>query len=122
MKLKSCGCKSEGTERSVVLGCDRLNGMSCVCEAAHGSQISSAIQKKKKEEEDMGTCGPKLLMGARRPGAVGSVWKLNPTLIRCSAFTWSPKLEKPLTFKDKNIPKNKPKKRDLRTLLKILGF
>lgn len=76
---------------------------------AHGSQISSAKQKKK-EEEDVGTCGPKLLMGARRPGAVGSVLKLNPTLIRCSAFTWSPKLEKPLTFMDKgkNIPKKKP--------------
>lgn len=69
---------------------------------AHGSQISSAKQKKEEEEvEDMGTCAPALLMGARRPGAVGSVLKLNPTLIHCSAFTWSPKLEKPLTFMDK---------------------
>lgn len=66
---------------------------------AHVSQISSA-KREEEEEEDVGTCGPKLLMGARRPGAVGSVLKLNPTLIRCSAFTWSPKLETPLTFKD----------------------
>lgn len=78
---------------------------------AHGSQISSAQQKKKEEkEEDVGTCGPKLLMGARRPGAVGSVLKLNPALIRCSAFTWSPKLEKPLTFMDKEKKHSKKKK------------
>lgn len=66
-----------------------------VYEVAHGSQISSAKQKRRKkkeeEEEDVGTCGLTLLMGARRPGAVGSVVKLNPTLMRCSAFTWNPK-------------------------------
>lgn len=90
---------------------------------AHGSQISSAKQKKKEEEEDVGTCGPKLLMGARRPGAVGSVLKLNPTLIRCSAFTWSPKLEKPLTFMDKEKKHSKKKKKhDSRILLKFLGL
>lgn len=91
---------------------------------AHGSQISSAKQKKEEgEEEDVGTCGPELLMGARRPGAVGSILKLNPTLIRCSAFTWSPKLEKPLTFIDiKNIPKKKKKNPDSGSLLKFLGL
>lgn len=84
----------------MVLGCEPL-----VLKMANGSQIRSA--KQKKVEEEVGTCGPKLLMGARRPGAVGSVWKLNPTLIRCSAFTWSPKLEKPPTFMDKRHSKKK---------------
>lgn len=77
-----------------------------MCKVAHSSQISSA--KQKKEEEDVGTCGLGG-MGARRPGAVGSVLKLNATLIHCSAFTWSPKLERPLMFMylKKTFPKKK---------------
>lgn len=102
----------------MVWGCNRLNGMSrFVYKLAHGWQIRSA--KQKKEEEDMGTCGPKLLMGARRHGAVGSILKLNPTLMHCSAFTWSPKLEEPLAFMDK---KTFQKRNDSRILLKFLGL
>lgn len=102
----------------MVWGCNRLNGMSrFVYKLAHGWQIRSAKQKKK-EEEDMGTCGPKLLMGARH-GAVGSILKLNPTLMHCSAFTWSPKLEEPLAFMDK---KTFQKRNDSRILLKFLGL
>lgn len=86
---------------------------------AHGSQISSAKEEEEKVEE-VGTCGPKRLMGARRPGAVGSLLKLHPSVARCSAFTWSPKLETPLTFQDvkKNIPKKPPQVFRLRKVVR----